>query len=38
MGRGVGLLDAIRRPPSYRTAIGFPGEPVAPTIGSGANT
>jgi hypothetical protein len=23
---------------SYNTAIGFPGEPVAPTIGTGAKT
>jgi hypothetical protein len=45
--RGDEIVERAREPATvsagaarvfYSTAIGFPGEPVAPTIGSGANT
>lgn len=32
---GETLLFMNRLPPTYKTAIGFPGEPVAPMIGTG---
>jgi hypothetical protein len=31
-------VGALAIEPSYRIAIGLPGEPVAPLIGTGANT